>query len=282
MDTKSCKILVCCHKKDVFACEPPYYPIHVGKSRSNLDLGIPGDNTGENISEKNPSYCELTGLYWAWKNLADAEIIGLCHYRRYFDFHNQGRKGFPSTSFKSSSFGSVNLTVPDSILKKVKDGEVVVAKKKNYRYTLFVDYCVCHISDDIRILHNIIRETQPESIQKAFFKIVYQGNRLSHYNMFIMSRNNFDKYCAWLFPLLEEVERRTDITNYNSVQKRIYGYMGERLLNVWLEANKIQSIEKPIIWFNDNVDLLDLYTPFRFRIRSLTNDISHFISKPRQ
>ena len=83
------KILVCCHKQDVCATEPPYFPIQVGKAISQVDLGIQGDDTGDNISHKNASYCELTGMYWAWKNLKDVDVIGLCHYRRYFDFYGQ-------------------------------------------------------------------------------------------------------------------------------------------------------------------------------------------------
>lgn len=59
-----------------------YLPVQVG-AEGKTDLGYTRDNTGENISSKNPSFCELTGLYWAWKNL-DADYIGLVHYRRHF------------------------------------------------------------------------------------------------------------------------------------------------------------------------------------------------------
>ena len=81
----NCKILVCCHKDDIYVNQEPYLPLQVGKALSDLDLGLLGDNTGDNISVKNKSYCELTGLYWAWKNLKGIDVIGLCHYRRYFD-----------------------------------------------------------------------------------------------------------------------------------------------------------------------------------------------------
>ena len=101
------KILVCCHKKDVMATHEPYMPIHVGKAlHPELDLGIQGDNTGDNISEKNGSYCELTGMYWAWKNLKDVDIIGLCHYRRYFDFYSNSIFGLPEKMFNTSHFDS--------------------------------------------------------------------------------------------------------------------------------------------------------------------------------
>ena len=81
------KILVCCHKKDICVKQEPYMPIHVGHAlHSETNLGMQCDDEGDNISLKNGSYCELTGMYWAWKNLKNVDIIGLNHYRRYFDF----------------------------------------------------------------------------------------------------------------------------------------------------------------------------------------------------
>ena len=80
------KILVACHKADPNIIKNDiYFPIQVGKSlNSELDLGFQCDDTGDNISDKNGSYCELTALYWAWKNIKNVDYIGLCHYRRYF------------------------------------------------------------------------------------------------------------------------------------------------------------------------------------------------------
>ena len=76
------KILVAAHKKYWMPDDSVFLPIQVGAAL-HLALGYVPDNTGDNISAKNPNYCELTALYWAWKNL-DCEYIGLCHYRRYF------------------------------------------------------------------------------------------------------------------------------------------------------------------------------------------------------
>ena len=80
------KVLVCCHKATYVPNDDVYLPIQVGKANSKIDLGFQGDDEGKNISEKNFSYCELTAVYWAWKNLKDIDYIGLCHYRRFFDF----------------------------------------------------------------------------------------------------------------------------------------------------------------------------------------------------
>ena len=79
---KNIKIIVATHKKYQMPKDEMYMPVQVG-AEGKKDLGYQKDNEGENISLKNPFYCELTGLYWAWKNL-NADYIGLCHYRRYF------------------------------------------------------------------------------------------------------------------------------------------------------------------------------------------------------
>ena len=77
------KIFIATHKKFDVPMSKYHVPLHVGREGKE-DLGYLGDNTGDNISLKNPNYCELTGLYWIWKNVKDVDYIGLCHYRRYF------------------------------------------------------------------------------------------------------------------------------------------------------------------------------------------------------
>lgn len=248
------KILVCCHKKDIMATKAPYFPIHVGKElHKDISLGITEDNTGDNISMKNASYCELTGLYWAWKNLKGVDVIGLCHYRRYFDFHHQCKKYLPFTQFKTSQFNEIDLDIPQDMLDRVSAGKVIVPRYKSYRVPLYADYCINHISDDFLKLKEVFN-TEPQEYKDAFSKIMYNNNKLMHYNMFIMKWDEFDKYCSWLFNILNKVEKVTDISNYTPVQKRIYGYMAERLFNVYLEANKLDVIREPVIWFNDDAN----------------------------
>ena len=41
------------------------------------------DDAGENISAKNPQFCELTAQYWVWRNAcADCANVGFVHYNR--------------------------------------------------------------------------------------------------------------------------------------------------------------------------------------------------------
>lgn len=246
------KIIVCCHKKDICYNKEPYFPIQVGKANANVNLGIQGDDTGDNISIKNTSYCELTGMYWAWKNLKGVDYIGLCHYRRYFDFHNQCQKLIPTTEFCSDSMGTLDFSVPESYLEKIKKGKIIVPAQLHYPQTLMQDYMRNHVSDDFRVLSKIMDETQSEAIKRSFDKVVKNGNKLIRFNMFLMSWTDFDAYCTWIFDLLKKVEDNTDISNYNSVQRRIYGYMSERLFNVWIDAYHPNKVELPVMFFVDN------------------------------
>ncbi|MCQ2142559.1 MAG: DUF4422 domain-containing protein [Bacteroidales bacterium] len=279
--TINTKVLVCCHKADIFEKSDPYFPIHVGKANSDKELGIQGDNDGENISEKNESYCELTGMYWAWKNLQTADIVGLCHYRRYFDFHKQTKQWMAHTACSTASFGAMDRSIPSDILLAVSKGKVVVPKFTNCQLNMMADYCCSHISDDFMTLQDVIIETQPENVKQAFFKANYCTHSRPSYNMFIMKRADFDDYCSWLFSILEEVEKRVDITHYSALQKRIFGYMSERLMNVWLIANNKEIITKPVIWYTD-IDDSSLHTNLiKYKIRSFMNFLSVKLSAPR-
>ena len=84
------KVIIATHKKYDMPKDEMYVPLHVGREGKD-DLGYVGDNTGDNISIKNPKFCELTGLYWAWKNL-DAEYLGLAHYRRHFTLKKKSQR----------------------------------------------------------------------------------------------------------------------------------------------------------------------------------------------
>ena len=274
------KVLVCCHKESKLPSDERYLPIHVGKALSKQELGIVGDETGDNISKKNSSYCELTGMYWAWKNLKGVDIIGLCHYSRFFDFHHQCQSIFPITSFPTSDYDNVDLSISDEVLASLDEHTVLVTSPIRYNMSLYADYCCQHVSDDFSTLLNVILEKKDKDLENAFFKVMFQNNKLRHYNMFMMKWNLFDNYCSWLFDILEKVEQRTDISNYNPVQKRIYGYMAERLLNVYIERYSLKPIEKKVIWFNDEVQLGR--SKISYLVRSWMLDLGMALTAPKR
>ena len=234
------------------AKQTPYLPIQVGKALSSEDLGIQGDNVGDNISSKNVSYCELTGMYWAWKNLSGVDAIGLCHYRRYFDFHKQCRSFLPFDSFETNSFENLKLNLPEKILTHLNDGYVIVPQKNTLGITLGVQYCLIHNSADLQIMEEVIKDSCDKRYIDAFRYVIHGNNKIYPFNMFIMPWAIYDKYCRWLFMILEKIEQKIDIVNYNSYQKRVYGFMGERLLNIFLYAEQLKVKQYPIIYVNDS------------------------------
>lgn len=230
------KILVAAHKKYQMPEEEIYLPLHVGKE-GKTDLGYQGDNTGDNISIKNSNYCELTGLYWAWKNL-DCEYVGLCHYRRYFtDKAFLGRIPYRNRKFDMILYKSQ----VEELLAKY---DVIVPKKRNYYIeSIRSHYAHAHKLKDLEETEKIIQEKYPDYTD-AFNKVM-DGKELHLFNMFIMKKKDFDQYCQWLFDILFELEKRVDISDYDSYQKRIFGFLSERLFNVWLEKNKFNIVYMP-------------------------------------
>ena len=240
-----------CHKPVKLPENEMLLPIQVGAAASDMKLGIQRDDEGENISDKNYCYCELTALYWAWKNLKDVDVIGLCHYRRYFDFHKQGTRFMPDSFFPLSAIENIDFSIDKETIEKVRDGKVVVCKSLHLNSTLKLHYCEYHLSEDYRILKNVFEEKQEAKYRNAFKKVFECGYKLHPYNMMVLRKKDFDKYCTWAFELLSMVEKRIDISNYSIHQKRIFGFMAERLLNVWLEAEEKKLIEKPLIFIDE-------------------------------
>lgn len=225
------KVLVATHKNYEFPLVDYYVPLHAGKARNNNELGIQGDNTGDNISLKNGSFCELTALYWAWKNdfFADVEYAGLVHYRRYFS-----GKGL---TLKGKGIASENELL--SYLEKV---DCIVSKKRNYVIeSVYEHYKNAHFAKDMDLTREIIAQDYEDYIP-AFDKVM-SGKTLHLFNMFVMKKEMFYAYCEWVFDILFKLEKQVDISNYDAYQSRVFGFISERLFNVWLVKNNINLAE---------------------------------------
>jgi hypothetical protein len=275
---KTVKMIVCCHKDDIMASSDEYVPLHVGSALSDKDLGIARDDEGDNISLKNQSYCELTGLYWAWKHLREADYVGLCHYRRYFDFHRIGRQRFPFTTLPTSAFKATDLSVSNEVRSWLDEGYAILPKAWHLRYSVYMEYCEHHYSTDFRTMGDVIREMSPDYYGTAIQKTMVDSNLLMPLNMFLMNREQMDKYCSWLFPILFEIERRIDISKYDGVQRRIFGYMGERMMNIYMEAEHIQYKQLPVLKFSEEREMFDMPW-YKYRLRCMMNDLALRLTK---
>lgn len=228
------KIIVATHKKYWMPKDEMYVPIHVGAEGKNLELGYIKDNSGDNISYKNKNYCELTGLYWAWKNL-DSDYIGLAHYRRHFCV--KGMRGSKKEKV---------LTLKQA-QELVLQCDIILPKPRNYYIeTNYSQYVHAHHAIDLDTTRQIIQERHPEYLSDYDESM---GKTIGHrYNMFIMSREKFNEYCTWLFDILFELEKRLDISSYNVNDSRVFGFVSERLLDVWIAANKYNYIDIPYVF----------------------------------
>lgn len=243
------KILVACHKPVAHILENDIFmPIHVGKSlHPEVDLGFTTDSTGDNISDKNDSFCELTALYWAWKNLKNVDYIGLCHYRRYLNF--TGEDPLKVNDFFEKFSSSSGTTELKKELNYLLDRYPVLIPKKDYcDESIYESYARDHHEKDLLNTFEIIRDNYDNSFVESFIKTA-NGNRITLCNMFVMPWETFCEYCEFLFHVLFELEKKTDLSNYDTYQKRIYGFIGERLLNVFLNRENagFKTKEIPVL-----------------------------------
>lgn len=218
------KILVAAHKNYVMPQDQNLYlPIFVGKDlHPDVNHTFQGDNTGDNISVKNAHYNELTAIYWAWRNL-DADAIGLVHYRRYLSLHKQ--KDLTSVLDQAQT---------ESLL---QDHDIILPKKRNYYIeSNYSHYVHAHHAEPLDLTRKIIE--QDYSMYLNAFDEVMQRKSAHMFNMFIMKQQAFDEYCQWLFDILAKVEQNLDISDYNQYEARVYGFISERLLDVWLAVNE--------------------------------------------
>ena len=225
------KIIVATHKAYRMPDSPMYLPLHVGSAISD-PLPYARDDSGENISHKNKTFCELTGLFWAWKNL-NADYIGLCHYRRFFAGRGLGdkRKRILTDAEADRLLGTKDVILP---------------RKRNYWIeTNYSQYVHAHHREDLDTTRQILSEVYPDYLP-AYDAVM--GRTSGHrFNMFLMKKEILDDYCRWLFDVLFRLEERLDISRYDPVSQRVFGYVAERLLDVWVETNRISYGELPVV-----------------------------------
>ncbi len=220
---KKIRLLVACHKACEVPSDPVYLPVHVGAAGKD-DIGFQRDDDGEGISEKNPLYCELTGLYWAWKNL-DYDYLGLVHYRRYFTLKN---KKYQKEHGKMNS-----VLTTEETEKLLADHKVIVPKRRKY----YIESCYSHYAHtfdgkQFDLAREIIEEKYPAFLDD--FDRFMKQDTCWLFNMFIMNRQLTDQYLHWLFDILTELEKRYDTAGMTDFEKRYVGRVSERLFNVWL------------------------------------------------
>lgn len=186
-------------------------PIQVGAALTEERIAKVCDNCGDNISHKNRECCELTALYWIWKNDC-SKYAGLCHYRRHFQMDRK------MLSLLANSDIDVVLTIPILNFPDVR--------------TMYVND---HIESDWDTMLEAIEKLQPE--YRATAEKVQNGICYYAYNMFIARKEILDDYCSWLFPILFYCEEKCG-KKEDKYQNRYLGFLAERLLSIYFIHNE--------------------------------------------
>lgn len=228
------KIYIITHKKfKNIANSNLYQPLLVGSDFNKGEKNYLKDNDfSGNISYKNKNYCELTGLYWIWKRSKE-DIVGLCHYRRYFA--------------TSKHFQKINLLKEKKLFRLLKSYDIILPQREEEIYngmTAKEQFASCH---DVKVWNqckNIIKNNEPKYLED--FDWFERQTTGFCYNMMISNKKVFDQYCEWLFPILFELENQVDLSQYDAYNQRMFGFVSERLLNVWVHHQNFKIKELPV------------------------------------
>lgn len=231
------KVFVMTHKKINLQEDDTFIPLHVGRACAD-DLGYIGDNTGDNISEYNKFFGELTGLYWIWKNYEGSENIGICHYRRYFvDGDNKW--------LRTDEFDSI-LYEYDVITSHNAGGQ------KTWR-ELFYE---AHNPQDLNAMEEVIKTLYPEYYEE--YERVIDGHDIYFGNLCVMPRELYDKYCEWMFSILFETSKYIDTTGYDAYSTRVYGFLSESMLMTWIRVNNLKPYECKVVLTSEKAEKVEL------------------------
>ena len=241
------KVFVFTHVPFTLPKDSIYVPVRVGAAGKD-DFGYQRDDHGDNISEKNHMYSELTGIYDIWKNPEafgipsdDPEfVVGLCHYRRYF------------------SEGGGRIMTRPYLEKLMKDSDAVTSDRIEIPDDFHTYYGKCHPIGDLDLCGSVLKELYPE-YGNAFDEVMGY-RRICIGNLVLMRKAVFDAYCEWLFSILFALEKRLDLSGRNAQETRVYGFLSEELLMVYLLKNRndLRVSENRITLVSEKAETLKL------------------------
>jgi len=262
-DVSGIKVYVFYYKNGSIAnTDQIYQPVMAGNILLPRNKTITGDDSGENISIKNPYFSELTGIYWIWKNTQQG-ITGACHYRRFFTAKPEPllyklkrlfyfpaglyKKRFGLIYTKNAKLFTPKIINEQEIKELLNRHDAILPQARKLKYTVENHFRRYHDINDLKLLETILAEKYPDYLDA--FHDTLKGKRLYANNMFIMKDIHFQEFMSWWFDVLFEFERRIDLNNYTDYQKRILGFMAERLLTIWFRKKQLNCIELPVIYF---------------------------------
>lgn len=244
-------IYCCYHQKAPRIHAEAIRPIQAGRACAPVPLPMIGDETGDSLSARNRFWCELTVLYWIRRNTTDA-IAGLVHYRRLLNLTGMQDTAFAGRTLDAAPFGYTEaairrlLTHADIILPKP---EPLGTDETGSPRTVYRHYAHFHRIEDLETALQVLEERHPEMMPAAR-RVIFEMTSGHWGNLFLTTRPILEAYADWLFGILFEVERRiqSQVEMRAPYQQRVYGFLAERLFNVWLAAHpELRILEVPTL-----------------------------------
>lgn len=193
-----------------------FTPIQVGTVLTEERIAESFDNSGENISEKNVNYCELTALYWIWKNRLlqnfDIDYYGLFHYRRILDIKEE-----------------------DLYKLLEKDIDVILPLPTLHEPDISEHHSRYIKEEDWNVMLQALEELQPDYASN--FSKIFSQQYFYNYNIILAKKSVLLDYCEWLFPILERVEALSIPKGWERADRYI-GYLGENLMTLYFFSNQ--------------------------------------------
>ena len=215
-----------------------YCPFFVGPNREHLgNSEAVVDGSGDNIAKLNSSFCELTALYWVWKNCQES-LKGIVHYRRFFEDPND--RG--------------SLMRVDSAKIALNDADLIVPEKYWLLNTVEKHYENHHEGRDLELLRDSVASVQPDYLNS--FDECMQLKYVYPYNMLVANAEVFDSYSSWLFSIMFDLRNRLLDGNSHDrdvYQSRVYGFLSERLMNVYVTGAGLNVREVPVLLTERNL-----------------------------
>ena len=243
--------MLCLYHQDLLVQtkRTPFFDIQCGKAVSKINLPMQGDNSGDNISGENQFWSEITGLYWAWKNIDKTKYVGLCSYRRFFNLRSSSKPlELVSIQKGQERIDNLNYEAVDVMFRTV---DIIMPVPYTYPWSIRRVCSKNYRDHDFDTLEAYIEEYTPEYFS-AFQKVMYSSNKSIGHNMFIMRWEDFQDYCSWVFGVLFGMRERLDPTDYPIHQRRVFGYMHELLLAVYVEKRNLRIQQSQILWVTND------------------------------
>lgn len=234
----SLRIYIVSHKPCSIPSDDVMTPIHVGRATSPYKdemSWMQGDDTGDNISSKNSSYCEMTAHYWIWKNVHDTEYVGICHYRRFF-----------AADLSENNINDV-----------MADADVLLVEPSWHIDSVYSYFSKFMGAENMTILSMVMKKRFPEYF-KTLEKIC-DGIKFHPFNMLLCRKGLFDDYCQWMFTILEECEKYIKPASYTNA-RRALAYMAELLTGVYFVHRQLRIKSVPYYKIEDGQKVLVTHT----------------------